>query len=366
MASPYAKTVRVELGQRSYDVLIAAGNLEGLADRLRPRVTCSRVIVISDTQVAPLYAERCLQQLQSLAPTTLLLIPAGEASKSVAEAHALWDQMLEQGAGRDTLVIGLGGGVVGDLAGFVAACFARGLPFVQIPTSLLAQVDSSVGGKVGINLTGAKNMVGAFWQPRAVVVDLDVLSTLAEREYAAGLAEVVKYGVIADETFFAFLEDHRTAIKSRDRETLANVVARCCQIKAAVVAADETEQAGQREMLNYGHTFGHAIEAISGYGFHLHGEAVAMGMICASELASQLGMIEREVIVRQRELLDAFDLPTTLVRTDTGRLLDLMRADKKTRQGRIRFVLPTKIGHVRIVDDVADSQVAQSIEKVFV
>ena len=270
--------------------------------------------------------------------------------------------------GRDALVVGLGGGVVGDLAGFVAATYARGVSFLQVPTTLLAQVDSSVGGKVGINLSSAKNMVGAFWQPVGVLIDIEVLATLPDREYVAGLAEVIKYGVIADAPFFDLLEQNQARLVDRDETHLRDVIARCCEIKAEVVAEDETERAGRREILNYGHTFAHAIEVLTGYGKWLHGEAVSVGMMCAMEMAVRLGRVEARDLERQRALLTDVGLPTTLPKLDLDRFLALMRTDKKARDGQIRLVLPTRVGEVEVVGMQTESEIGMiqaSIVSVF-
>jgi 3-dehydroquinate synthase len=241
---------------------------------------------------------------------------------------------------------------VGDLAGFVAATFARGLDFVQVPTTLLAQVDSSVGGKVGVNLPNAKNMVGAFWQPKGVVIDVNVLSTLPQREYRAGLAEVVKYGVIMDADFFAFLEANVAAINARDAATLTHIVERCCRLKADVVEEDEYEIKGRRAILNYGHTFCHAFEAVTGYEQLLHGEGVAIGMMCAARLAERLGRVDGAFIERQSTLLTALHLPTESPQVDQDELIEAMYHDKKVERGELRFVLPTRIGHVEVVRGV--------------
>jgi len=246
----------------------------------------------------------------------------------------------------------VGGGVVGDLAGFAAATFARGLAFVQVPTTLLAQVDSSVGGKVGINLPQAKNIVGAFWQPAGVIIDLDVLATLPDREYRSGLAEVVKYGVILDAEFFAYLEAHVDELQVREPQVLEHIITRSCQLKAAIVEKDEREETGLRVILNYGHTFCHAIETVTGYGRYLHGEAVAIGMICASRLAERLGRITIQVTKRQKKLLERLSLPTSIEGLDPASLLSAMQHDKKSQDGRLRFVLPSRIGEVKLVDNV--------------
>jgi 3-dehydroquinate synthase len=251
---------------------------------------------------------------------------------------------------------------VGDLAGFVAATFARGLAFVQIPTTLLAQVDSSVGGKVGVNLPGAKNMVGAFWQPRGVLIDTAVLATLPEREYRAGLAEVVKYGVILDAEFFSYLESHVTELQARQDDVLREVVARSCQLKADVVKADEREETGLRAVLNYGHTFCHAFETLTGYGQLLHGEGVSIGMTCAARLAERLARVDGAFVRRQFELLTALGLPTVAPPLDADEVLAVMARDKKAAAGKLRFVLPTQLGHVELVGGIAESDVRAALD----
>ena len=286
---------------------------------------------------------------------------AGEKSKSVDVANRLWQGALAAGVHRQTVVVAVGGGVVGDLAGFIAATFARGLDFVQIPTTLLSQVDSSVGGKVGINLPGAKNMVGAFWQPKFVLIDTDVLSTLPDREFRAGLAEVVKYGVILDQPFFEFLEKNVEPINAREPSVLAETIARCCQLKADVVEADERETSGRRAMLNYGHTFGHAIEAITDYGEFLHGEAISIGMLCASRLAVSLSMIDDTVTQRQEKLLKRFGLPTEMPDLNHDALINAMQHDKKVEHGKLRFILPDRLGNVELVGDVDSDLVRKSM-----
>jgi 3-dehydroquinate synthase len=260
------------------------------------------------------------------------------------------------------LVVAIGGGVVGDLAGFVAATFARGLDFYQVPTTLLAQVDSSVGGKVGVNLPGAKNMVGAFWQPRGVLVDVDVLQSLPDREYRAGLAEVVKYGVILDADFFAYLESHVDAINAKDPVALTHIVQRSCRLKADVVEQDERETTGLRAALNYGHTFAHAFEALGDYAELLHGEAVAAGMRCAARLAARLGRLDVATVERQDALLAALGLKLDPPAVDGQEMLRAMHRDKKATAGRLRFILPDRIGRVELVDDVPDDSVLAALE----
>jgi 3-dehydroquinate synthase len=292
----------------------------------------------------------------------ILVVDPGETSKSTEVADDLWKALLAEGADRQSVIVAVGGGVVGDLAGFVAATFARGLDFFQAPTTLLAQVDSSVGGKVGVNLPGAKNMVGAFWQPRGVLVDVAVLQSLPEREYRAGLAEVVKYGVILDADFFAYLEAHVDAVNRKDPAALARIVERCCRLKADVVEQDEREITGLRACLNYGHTFAHAFEALGEYESMLHGEAVAAGMRCAARLAARLGKLAAGVVQRQDELLAALGLTLDPPPVDRQELLRAMHRDKKASAGRLRFILPDRIGRVALVEDIPDSDVLAALE----
>jgi 3-dehydroquinate synthase len=362
MSSP-AEIIRVALRERAYDIDIGSGVLPSAATYIDAWVHPRHVVVITDENVEQPHATVVAESLgQHGTSVDVLVIEPGEESKSIEFAADLWEQMLGLGADRSTVVVAVGGGVVGDLAGFVAATFARGVKFVQVPTTLLAQVDSSVGGKVGINLSSAKNMVGCFWQPVGVLVDTDVLSTLADRDYRAGLAEVVKYGVILDADLFAFLESNVERLNRRDSDVLRRVIARCCRIKADVVELDEREETGLRAVLNYGHTFGHALEAVAGSGTLLHGEAVAIGMICASRLAERLGRIDAETTARQARLLTALHLPTQLPAVDRKSLVSAMAHDKKVNQGRLRFVLPTGLGHVELVSDVDSKLVEAALE----
>lgn len=353
---------RVSLADRSYDIEIGSGNLAGLSDFLRHRTKSNHAVIVTDNQVDEIYADRLGDQLTEDAwEVQLLVAEAGEASKCTDVATDLWETMLNEGTDRQSIVIAIGGGVVGDLAGFVAATFARGLQFFQIPTTLLAQVDSSVGGKVGINLPGAKNMVGAFWQPEGVLIDVDVLATLPDREYRAGLAEVVKYGVILDEEFFAFLEANIDAINAKEPAVLQKIVERCCRLKADVVEADERETTGLRAILNYGHTYAHAFEAAGIYGELLHGEAVSIGMMCAARLAQITNRVDEAFVARQLALLEALKLPTLTPDYDGEELVALMRRDKKADEGQLRFILPTKMGHVELVKDARVSDVLKSL-----
>lgn len=357
--------VRVDLGPRAYDIDVGAGVSEGLAAFMQQRCPTSHAVLVTDTNVCPLHAERLADRLTDEEIEVLVLeVEAGETSKGVETAYELWNQMLEEGVDRQSVVVAVGGGVVGDLAGFVAASFARGLPFFQVPTTLLAQVDSSVGGKVGINLPGAKNMVGAFWQPRGVLADIDLLATLPEREYRAGLAEVVKYGVILDAELFDYLESGVERIRSRDPAALRNLVARSCRLKADIVEQDELELSGRRAILNYGHTFGHALESATNYKRLLHGEGVAIGMTSAARLAAALGMLPQTLADRQQRLLEALGLPTeTPIDLDPEDLLRLMYRDKKVQDGRIRLILPSRIGEVHLVSDAHQEAILRAIRR---
>ena len=354
--------VHVNLGPRSYDIEIGSGNLRETARFCDAEAEDAHAVIITDANVDDLYTEPVADSLVELgAEVDILSVEAGEQSKAPEVAAELWEQMLDQGADRKSVVVALGGGVVGDLAGFVAATFARGLRFVQVPTTLLAQVDSSVGGKVGVNLPGGKNMVGAFWQPRGVVIDVDVLDTLPQREYRAGLAEVVKYGVIQDAEFFAFLEANVEPINSRDHAVLTSIIERCCRLKADVVEQDEREETGLRAILNYGHTFGHAFEAATGYEELLHGEGVAIGMMCAARLAQRLGRVDAAFVERQRALLQAFGLPLTVPDVASDELIELMYRDKKVDRGKLRFVLPSRMGHVEFVSGIATGDIVAAL-----
>jgi 3-dehydroquinate synthase len=344
--------LRVNLGPRSYDIAIGYG-YEGPGAFARERSPSSQAVVIADENVMP-HAERVAKSLHAaeFMPTVLSVTP-GEPSKSLAVAARLYDALAASPADRSTPIVAVGGGVIGDLAGFVAATWHRGVPLLMVPTSLLAMVDSSVGGKVGVNHSAGKNLIGAIHQPVGVWIDTAFLATLPDREYRSGLAEVVKDGVILDADFFAWLEQNADAVLSRETRAVEQIIRRCCELKAGVVEADERESSGGRMVLNYGHTFGHAFETVAGYGTWLHGEAVAAGMICASRLAERLKMIPAEVTARQIEILRKFGLP---IAPDPAwpldALIDVMHHDKKSVAGRLRFVLPTRLGHVDLVDNV--------------
>jgi 3-dehydroquinate synthase len=357
------ETVRVDLSERSYDIQIGADNMDQAGSRLCETGRVSHAVIITDENVEQPHGDCVAQSLvKAGVEVALVIVDPGEPTKSIESAAGLWEQMLKLGADRKTVVVAVGGGVVGDLAGFVAATYARGVRFFQVPTTLLAQVDSSVGGKVGINLPTAKNMVGAFLQPVGVLIDTRSLDTLEAREYKSGLGEVVKYGVILDADLFEYLEANVKGLLDRDHEVLGQVVSRCCRLKADVVEKDEREESGVRAVLNYGHTFGHAIETLSGYGRFLHGEAVSIGMLCASRLAQRLGRVDAQFTARQEKLLAALDLPTQFPDLDSQKVVDAMMHDKKVEHGRLRFVLPSEMGRVELVGDVDPDAVRAALK----
>lgn len=340
-STPTAR-VSIALGERSYPILIGASLLDATST-FESLPAGSTALIVSNTTVAPLYAQRLQAALQSRYPTVhLVTLPDGERYKHWETLNLIFDALLSHACDRKTVLFALGGGVVGDMTGFAAASYMRGVPFVQVPTTLLAQVDSSVGGKTGINHPLGKNMVGAFYQPLLVVCDLDTLTTLPARELSAGLAEIIKYGPIADLQFLDWIEAHMDQLLSRDTESLAYAVRRSCEIKAWVVGQDERES-GLRAILNFGHTFGHAIEAGMGYGVWLHGEAVGCGMVMAAQLSLALGLVDQAFVLRLKNLVQRAGLPIVAPRLTHGdnaaRYLELMRVDKKAEGGEIRFVV---------------------------
>jgi len=352
---------RVNLGLRSYDIALTHGDPAGVgpfARRSLPKTTSALVVVDANTASHGRAVEAALQTEGFY--TRLAHIPAGETSKTVANVEALYDVLYDMAADRKAAVVAVGGGVIGDLAGFAAATWNRGIPLFMVPTTLLAMVDSSVGGKTGVNHPRGKNLIGAFHQPSGVWIDTVFLRTLPDREYRSGLAEVVKYGVILDAPFFEYLEANAKALNSREPATLGAVVARCCRLKADVVEKDEREETGLRAVLNYGHTFAHAFETVGGYGAWLHGEAVAAGMMCAAHLAVKRGLIGPELVARQRRLLEAFDLPTaSKSEWPASDLIAVMRRDKKAEAGKLRFILPKRLGEVALFDEVPEEQVRE-------
>ena len=345
----------VRLGPRSYDIAIDDG--VGIGAFAKARSRAATALIVADDNVLS-HAKAIENSLSAVGfRVASATIPPGESQKSLDVARGLYDRLLDIPADRNTLIVAVGGGVVGDLAGFVASTYARGLPLLMVPTTLLAMVDSSVGGKVAVNLPRAKNMVGTFHQPVGVWIDTAFLDTLPPREYRSGLAEVVKYGVILDADFFAYLETHIDAILRRDPEAIRRIVLRSCELKALVVEQDEREETGLRAVLNYGHTFAHAFEIAGGYGAWLHGEAVAAGMICASRLAERRGLIGSEVTDRQLRLLKAFSLPTAPLDWNIDAMIATMKTDKKSVAGRMRFILPKRLGEVALFDDVPEPDV---------
>lgn len=344
------RTVTVELGMRSYPIHIGAGLLRQ-ANLIRPHFPSARAIIVTNEVVAPLHLGALVASLQAAGIAFgEVILPDGEKVKNWETLNHIYDALLEQRCERSTTLIALGGGVIGDLAGFAAATYQRGVPFVQVPTTLLAQVDSSVGGKTGINHPLGKNMIGAFYQPQLVLADTDTLATLPDRELSAGLAEVIKYGLIRDLDFFGWLEGNIDALLDREPQALAFAVARCCVNKAEVVGADERET-GARALLNYGHTFGHAIEAGTGYGNWLHGEAVAVGSVMAAELSSRMGWLSAADVARIRQLFLRARLPVAGPSLGEERYMELMSLDKKVESGRIRFVLLRRIGEAIVCAD---------------
>lgn len=338
MSPNRVERVRIELAERSYDILIGADLLDAPEsyDGL-PR--SADALIVTNATVAPLYASR-LKAVLSARHTRVHVVelPDGEVHKDWPTLNLIFDALLARGCDRKTVLYALGGGVIGDMTGFAAASYMRGVPFVQVPTTLLAQVDSSVGGKTAINHPLGKNMIGAFYQPLRVIADLDTLRSLPRREVVAGLAEVIKYGPIADDSFFAWIEENAEALLAQQRDALARAVRRSCEIKAQVVGADERE-AGLRAILNFGHTFGHAIEAGLGYGEWLHGEAVGCGMVMAAELSRRLGLVDGGYAARIRRLIERCGLPVRGPALGADRYLELMRLDKKSESGEIRFVV---------------------------
>jgi 3-dehydroquinate synthase len=341
-------TVEVSLGQRSYPILIGNDLLRRLGPQCAKLRLGQRCAVISDSKVAPLYAKAAMKSLKAAGVDAVLIkVPAGETSKSLNVVQSCCEQLARHRLERSSFVVALGGGVVGDLAGFVAAVHLRGIDFVQVPTTLLAQVDSSVGGKVGVNLPAGKNLVGAFYQPRFVLCDLDTLKSLPAREYLSGLAEIIKYGIIYDAALFKRLEKEMDLLLARNATTLAGIISRCCEIKAEVVGQDERE-GGLRAILNFGHTIGHAIEAISGYGKYLHGEAISIGQVAAARLSVKSAGLSQGEAERIEALLVRARLPVSIALSGTQRkrLFDAMRLDKKVSSGEIKFVLARGIGKV--------------------
>lgn len=375
------KIIPIELGDRSYEIEIGQNSLTRIGVALASLGGASNVVLITDDIVEPLFCEVVADAIVERGlDLDVAVVPAGEESKSIQTAYSLWEQFLEIKVDRRSVVVALGGGVVGDLSGFVSATYARGIRYYQLPTTLLAQVDSSVGGKTAINLPNAKNMVGAFHQPCGVLIDPFVLKTLPEDQYRSGLGEVIKYGCSLDAAFFEMLENNVPAIIARDSDVLTEIIARCCQLKADVVSQDEQETSGIRSLLNYGHTFGHAFETAVGYGRLLHGYGVALGSALAAKLALHLSKkgderfkeIDESWVSRQNKLISALGLPSSISDLDSlidnntdlsaERLVALMTSDKKTEFGKLNFVLPTSLGKCSLIRDVSIEDVQAALQ----
>ncbi|CAM3476542.1 MULTISPECIES: 3-dehydroquinate synthase [Halomonas] len=353
------RTLHVDLGERSYPIHIDMG-LIGRADALTPYLAGQQVMVITNETIAPLYLDKLCASLPDDVEVRTLVLPDGEQYKTIEYVSRIWDALLEAGFNRRCTLVALGGGVIGDMVGYAAASYQRGVAFIQVPTTLLSQVDSSVGGKTGVNHPLGKNMIGAFWQPKAVLVDIESLKSLPRRELSAGLAEVVKYGFIRDEAFLSWLETNMSALLDVTPDVIAEAIARSCQIKADIVAEDETEQ-GVRALLNLGHTFGHAIEAHQGYGNWLHGEAVGTGMAMAATLSKQLGWIDEAMLVRSLAVIERAGLPLTApANMSSEDFLTRMRLDKKNIDAKLRLVLLNSLGDA-CVSDATPMSVLQAL-----
>ncbi|MFM7396430.1 MAG: 3-dehydroquinate synthase [Gammaproteobacteria bacterium] len=353
-------SITVPLGERSYPIYIGDGLLRDAA-WLGALLTARKLAIVTNPIVAPLYAAS-IHAARQHTETHDIVLPDGESHKTLAAASTLFDQLIEHRFARDDLIVALGGGVVGDIAGFAAACYQRGISFVQIPTTLLSQVDSSVGGKTGVNHPQGKNMIGAFHQPRTVIIDVATLNSLSLRELRAGLAEVVKYGLICDAEFFEWLESNAEKLMARDVESLAYAIHHSCKTKAGIVARDEREQ-GERALLNFGHTFGHAIESVTGYSKWLHGEAVAAGMLMAASLSERCGLMKSSEVSRIGDLLQRLGLRTDVrgeLTPEAARIA--MGLDKKVKDGKVRLILLSGIGHAFVSDDYPADALAATLE----
>jgi 3-dehydroquinate synthase len=350
--------IDVNLGLRSYPIFIGAGAME-LADEFAKSIPARDVLLVTNTTVGPLYAAKLTA---ALAPRRCVevMLPDGETHKTLANVSRMLDVLIANRFARDAYVVALGGGVVGDMAGFAAACYQRGIAFVQVPTTLLAQVDSSVGGKTGVNHPGGKNLIGAFHQPAAVFADTNTLDTLPDRELRAGLAEVIKYGLIVDREFFDWLEAHADQLLARDPAALTHAIKRSCEIKADIVMRDEREQ-GDRALLNLGHTFGHAIESATNYSAWLHGEAVGAGMLLAADMSARLGWVSAADVARVERVLQQFGLRTDVRSLSAATLAEKMKIDKKVAAGRIRLVLLKSIGKSVVTGDYADAALQETL-----
>ncbi|MFP6637150.1 MAG: 3-dehydroquinate synthase [Nitrospinaceae bacterium] len=351
----------IDLGERSYEILIGLDLRKRVGEFLKAVFRPSRVVIITHPSINSTYGEEVIANCLDQGWTTdIIEVPEGEVSKSLGQVEKLYDRLLELNCDRKSVLIALGGGVIGDLVGFVAATYQRGITFIQVPTTLLSQVDSSVGGKTGVNHPKGKNMIGAFYQPRLVVTDLQTLKTLPIKEYRAGLAEIVKYGVISDASFFEFLEKNYKDILNLNQDCLSYIIENSCAIKAKVVEKDERETR-HRMILNFGHTLGHAIESLTGYSRFVHGEAVAIGMVRAAELSHSMGKCSKEVPRRLEALLKNLGLPVEMPELDPAAVIESLYHDKKTMDNKIKFILVKEIGSIEIVEQVPESEILKII-----
>ena len=354
--------LKIDLGARSYDIILGSGLLDRVGELLSQVLQTSRIILVTHPSLFRLYGDKVLAGLKKQGwATDIIEVPEGEKSKSLQQVDIIYDRLLDFNCDRKSVLIALGGGVIGDLTGFVAATYQRGIPFVQVPTTLLSQVDSSVGGKTAVNHPKGKNMIGAFYQPRMVIADLDTLQTLPQNEFRAGLAEVIKYGVISDANLFDYLEKNADKILQLDHECLAYIIKTSCSIKAEVVEKDERES-HYRMILNFGHTLGHTIEALTGYSQFIHGEAVAIGMVQAAKLSQQLEKCQDEVPKRLRKLINKCGLPSQWPDLDSQAVIECLYHDKKTMNHKIKFILVKELGSVEIVEDMPEADILKMLQ----
>lgn len=355
--------IRVELGERSYDIAIGSDSLGEVGEHIKSFGLSPKIVLVSNPTVFSIYGERVSVSVKKAGfnPFTVI-IPDGEEYKDLLWVQHIYDELLAAKLDRSSALVALGGGVIGDITGFAASTYMRGISYIQVPTTLLAQVDSSVGGKTGVNHKLGKNMIGTFWQPGLVWIDVETLKTLPKRELLAGIAEVIKYGVIRDKELFNFIEANREKILNLDSNILTHIIKRSCEIKAEIVSKDERE-AGLRAILNFGHTIGHAIETVTEYKRFLHGEAVAIGMCVESRLSLMLGLIERDEVLRVRSVVDSFGLPSEMpAHIDINGILSSIQLDKKAVAGELKFILPEKIGSVRIHKGVAEKSIKEVLQ----
>jgi 3-dehydroquinate synthase len=356
--------VSVNLGARSYSIVVEAGALTGVGDRLRELGVGRRTALVSDAAILGLHGDAVRDSLEGAGfAVTVIDVPEGEAAKTLAVAEHCWDRLLAAGLDRTSTVLGLGGGAVGDLAGFVAATYMRGMHFVTLPTTVLAQVDASIGGKTAIDHPKAKNLIGAFHQPRLVVVDPGVVRTLPEREFRSGLAEIVKHGIVLEQTYFEEVERDAAPLLARRLDVLERIIGGSCRLKASVIERDPEEKGELRFALNYGHTIGHALEATTGYARWTHGEAVSIGIAAEARLARRLGLADEGTIATQEALLTRLGLPVRAERVDVQAVLTAITHDKKARDGRVPFVLAPRVGHFRVVYDVPAAEIRGAIQE---